>query len=222
MSAFNQDTDGASGARFEGALISAALMSNGVNYAKKAVVCFDEYSNVEVPLILRSCPRYYLDRDGEYDKLYAFLTSQVIVERPPLGAIIPLRGPHSRLSQINVSSFSDLCKLLLPLMKENGRIFHDFGPNSGKETPDETPRKVRFDLGLWYKKRDEIVTNNDEIAILIKTNFDLVPIEFRDLFSRVLSHVDAFKLHCEDLGIDYREHQFPIQVVDVVRRSTGE
>jgi nucleoside phosphorylase len=44
----------------------------------------------------------------------------------------------------NARTFSDLCKQLKPLFQENGRLFRDFGPNSGRQLPHEPPRIVRL------------------------------------------------------------------------------
>jgi hypothetical protein len=222
IAAFNQDAEKSSGARYEGALLSSLLASNGVNFSKIAIVCFEGHEDMEIPLIIRSCNRYHIDRAGEYEKLYALLTSQEVVERPPLGNVVPIRTMTAMAGVLPTRSFSDLCNILFPLFRENGRIFKDFGPNSGKERPGEPPRKVRFDLSIWERKRVEIVQNNNVIAANIKASLCLIPGHFSELFSRLLSHIDAFRLHVEDDRIDYRENQFPFEVLDVIRSAANK
>ncbi len=85
---FNQESNNASGARFEGAILSSILLRNGLSFRNIALACFDDRSDVEVPNVLFGCTRYYLHRRGEYQKLYAFLTGQTLVEKPELGKII--------------------------------------------------------------------------------------------------------------------------------------
>jgi SEFIR domain len=216
ISSFNQDDTNSSGARYEGAMLSALLSSNGVNFKKICIVCFDQYAQIDLPLILRGCPRYYIEREGYYDKLYAFLTSQSLVEKPPLGQIIPLRSSSFTGGLHKVESFSELCRALVPLVEDNSRIFLDFGPNSDREKPNEPDRTVRFDLSIWFNKRGTIVSNNEEIGRRISAGRTIIPDNYWPLFSKWLSHIDAFKLHVEDNHIEYASNRFPAEIIEII------
>jgi hypothetical protein len=41
---------------------------------KVAIVCFDDWPDLDIPPVLCACTRYYVDRPDEYLKLYTFLT----------------------------------------------------------------------------------------------------------------------------------------------------
>jgi hypothetical protein len=211
---FNQKNSSTSGARYEGAILSSLLFQRGVSFERIAVVCFDDWDDLEIPHILSGCTRYYVDRPGEYEKLYCFLTGQAVVQKPPLGQIIQL-PTGSSLPQKSATSFPSLCKSLWPLMEENRRIFEDFGPNSGSGGPEN--KSVRFDLSLWRHLRTQIGENNAEIARCLRLHYGSVPEEHKKLFDRWLSHIEAFAIHLNDEAIDYREHLFPREVIAVVR-----
>lgn len=111
------------------------------------------------------------------------------------------------------SRFAALCRATRPLMDENGRIFREFGPNSGAGGP---ARVVRQNVGVWKQMMPTIVENNARIRAIIKTNWDAIPQRYAELFGRWLNHIDAFEAHTEDPLADYRHHQFPAEVVNVV------
>jgi hypothetical protein len=104
-------------------------------------------------------------------------------------------------------------------MEDNRRIFQDFWPNSGADNSGSSAKAVRFDLSLWYGKRDTIVCNNNIISNHIRSNIDLIPEAHLHIFEKWLSHIDAFALHVHDDTIDYREHQFPKDVISIVREQ---
>lgn len=216
---FNQEHVTSSGARFETSMISSILLSRGVSFERIAIVLFDTWGNLVVPEVLYSCQRYYVDRVGEYEKLYAFVTGQELVTKPALGKFIklPARSPPERVP--HERSFAALCKLIWPLVDENGRIFRDFGPNSGAALSGEKARSVRFDLSLWRIRREQIGQNNDMIAAYLREYADVVPGIHSDVFSRWLSHIDAFRIHLQNELVDYREHQFPAEVVGIIKGS---
>ena len=103
-------------------------------------------------------------------------------------------------------------------MEDNKRIFTDFGPNSGLKFLNKD-KMVRHDLSLWYKERHKIAKNNELISSHIREFIDVIPDEVKHFFEGWLSHIDAFKHHLEDDNVDYREHQFPIAVVDILRSN---
>jgi len=186
---FNQEDDSASGARFEGAILSSKLLQSGVSFRNIALVCFDECSNVQIPDVLVGCTRYFVDRQGEYEKLYTFVTGQPLIEKPTLGKIV-IFPPHLLPSfGVDDNTFSSVCKVIWPYMEDNRRIFQDFGPNSGADNPGSSAKAVRFDLSLWYGKRDTIVCNNNIIANHIRSNIDLIPEAYLFTFEKWLSRI---------------------------------
>jgi hypothetical protein len=114
------------------------------------------------------------------------------------------------------SKFRQLCRAIQPLMNENGRIFREFGPNSGAEGP---ARIVRQNLGVWKQTMATIVRNNARIRDLILANRDAFPARYIPLFEAWVNHIDAFEAHERDPLADYRHHQFPVEVVDVINRN---
>lgn len=216
---FNQEVPSSSGARFEGSMISSLLSTTGVSFEKVAIVCFDRWPDLDIPLVLHGCTRYYVDRLGEYEKLYAFLTAQPLIERPPLGNMVALRR-GARLSRAGCDrTFCSLCKAIWPLMEENRRIFEDFGPNSGSAVSGLNEKIVRWDTSMWRLQRPTIGTNNAAIAGYIRSCVDIIPKEHAELFRKWLSHIEAFAHHLSDDSVDYREHQFPGEVFEVVREN---
>jgi hypothetical protein len=209
---YAQETGAGTGARFEGAILTSMLLKNGVSFEKFAVVLFDPDGARFIPDLMHACPRYNVSRPNEYDRLYGWLTNQNRVVPPPLGAVV-------ELSPLNLSAdkkFSLLCRDIKPLLDENARIFRDFGPNSGADA--EGP--VRWDLTAWHQLRvSKIAPNNVRIRDLIKTHPDAVPAEKRNLFDSLLSHIDAFEAHISDSKIDYRDHQFPKEIVAIINQT---
>jgi hypothetical protein len=184
---------------------------------KVAIVCFDDWPDLDIPPVLCACTRYYVDRPDEYLKLYTFLTGQTWVEKPPLGSRITLRPAPQWVPVRSEQSFGSLCEMLWPLIKENRRIFEDFGPNSGATCSGPEDKTVRYDMTLWKHRRKAIGANNEVIAEYLRSYANVVPDVHQPLFRKWLSHIDAFALHLADDNVDYREHQFPREVVDVVK-----
>lgn len=112
--------------------------------------------------------------------------------------------------------FRGLCAAIRPVMDENGRIFREFGPNSGAGGP---ARVVRQNVGVWRQIMPTVVENNARIRTLIKANWDSIPEPHAELFGRWLNHIDAFEAHAQDPLADYRHHQFPAEVVNVINRN---
>lgn len=111
------------------------------------------------------------------------------------------------------NQYPEMCRAIWPLMEDNRRIFRSFGPSSGA-----TAANVRFDQSLWVANRNKIVENNSKIGELIRSNFRNIPNKDGVSFERWLSHIDAFAAHVGDPNVDYREHQFPSEIVDLVSR----
>lgn len=114
-----------------------------------------------------------------------------------------------------IRSFKALRKAIQPLMDDNYRIFSQFGPNSGAKAKGD----VRFDLSVWKRARNRIGANNREIAQLIHGSLDLVSPQHRKTFREWLSHIDAFAAHLEDDRVDYRNHQFPAKIPDIIKHG---
>jgi hypothetical protein len=114
-------------------------------------------------------------------------------------------------------TFASLCRLIWPTMEENRRIFEDFGPNSGAKHMGREEKAVRYDLALWRRQRSMIGTNNDLIAKHLRSHSDIIPGAHAALFQKWLSHIDAFAQHLADDNMDYREYQFPRDVVAIVK-----
>ncbi len=102
-------------------------------------------------------------------------------------------------------------------MDENSRIFHEFGPNSGKG--DDDGRTVRYDVGIWKSRRLAVVANNNRIADLIRANSSIVPRRYASCFQKWLNHIDAFEAHADDPLLDYRSNQFPTEVSKIIHRN---
>lgn len=126
---FNQEVDNASGARFEGAILSSILLRNGLSFKNIALVCFSECADIKVPNVLFGCTRYYIDKQGEYEKLYAFLTSQALLEKPELGRVIvfPRNLPPS--FKIEDQTFEFYANLYGPIWKTTEGYFKILGLN---------------------------------------------------------------------------------------------
>lgn len=111
------------------------------------------------------------------------------------------------------SRFRNVCAKIKPLMDDNRRIFSQFGPNSGASN---SPKIVRFDLGIWYELRQNIITNNDEIRKILISNKPSIPSRYRDIFTRWLDHIDAFEAHIKNNSADYRNNRFPTDIVRII------
>lgn len=109
------------------------------------------------------------------------------------------------------SAFQTLCATLRPLVRDNARIFESFGPKSASNVDE-----VRHDLSLWSESRQMIVDNNASIKRIIKDGYGSIPKSHLLIFDRWLSHIDAFEAHSKNNLVDYRNHQFPKEVLKVI------
>jgi hypothetical protein len=114
------------------------------------------------------------------------------------------------------SRFHRLCAEIAPLMDENGRMFREFGPNSGRG--DGLPKAVRYNLSIWEQIIPKIALNNSTIKSLINSNFEAIPNRHRAMFREWVYHIDAFEAHSLDSAADYRNNQFPSGVVNIVHK----
>jgi hypothetical protein len=120
-----------------------------------------------------------------------------------------------KVDQARIRNFKTLRKAIRPLMEDNSRIFSEFGPNSGAHSKGS----VRFDVSVWKRARFTIGENNLEISRLIRDHQDLIPARHRKTFGNWLTHIDAFAAHLEDETVDYRNHQFPAAIPDIIRNG---
>lgn len=218
---FNQEHKSSSGSRFEGAIISSKLLSNGVSFEKIALVYFQRWVEIAPPDLLYGGTRYQVANEAGYLKLYAFLTGQNLNPKPTLGRVITLLTTD-KLASAQTFSFPELCKRLWPLIEDNRRIFQNFGPNShAAKTPVEE-REVRYDLSLWYELRPKIVTNNDAVLALLRLAGSAIPRIHKEIFEKWESHIEAFKAHVGNHSIDYRAHQFPLEILPIIEKTKDE
>lgn len=215
-----QEGPPSSGARFEGALLTTHLLLSGVSFAKIAVAVADRADATFIPDLLQTCQRYEFRSQDGYDALYRWLTEQPAVMPAPLGIVRKLPPisagdvAQAATRRADGGRFGLLCNAMRPLLEENGRIFRDFGPNSGSKDSD---RPLRMDFNVWKFQREKtIVPNNAHMRELVTKNYDHVPQEHRPIFDRLLSHFDAFEAHVRFGSVDYRDHQFPVEINEIV------
>lgn len=212
-----------SGARFEGAILTTMLMQSGVSYGRIAVACIDESSAQHIPRLLDGCERYNVYTERGYDDLYRWLTSQPAIVPAPVGQIRRL-PPRSDFSSFTPSEpgnsagrFALLCKAVEPIVQDNRRIFQAFGPNSGAGHD----QPLRMDMSIWHnQRRAKILPNNARIREVVMAHRSSIPEEYSHLFDRLISHIDAYEVHVNEGGVDYREHQFPVEIDDVLKKHS--
>ena len=123
------------------------------------------------------------------------------------------RNGEDKDNATKITTFVQLAQAIWELLSKNGRAFTSFGPNSGAESA----APVRWDLQLWEEAKKEIILpNNRKIQALIERHFNLVPNEYRAIFTEMSTHIYAFEKHCENPTLDYREHQFPEEFAQVI------
>lgn len=109
--------------------------------------------------------------------------------------------------------FVSMCQAILPILKDNEYIFKHTGPNSSADECGE----LRMDLSLWEKfKRDSIIPNNAKICQIITKNIHLVPYSYRTIFKELNIHIKSFEAHVNDSNVNYTEHQFPKEIINIV------
>jgi hypothetical protein len=222
------------GVLWESRLIKQHLYTAGSASRKFVPVLLVNGSDAHIPAPVRGATMYRVETPEGYEALLRLLTHQPLTPMPPLGERRELPARRRPLAETSaeercikqlqkrqgapggdqIATFQSLCKVLSLIFGENERIFTDFGPKSGANAD-----AVRWDLSIWQRlRREKIVPSNARLLELIIGNWDLIPGEHTEIFRKLLSHIDAFEAHINDPSVDYRDHQFPIQIVDIVRR----
>ncbi|HTE01774.1 MAG TPA: SMEK domain-containing protein [Mucilaginibacter sp.] len=117
-----------------------------------------------------------------------------------------------------IESFTQLCKIILPYLKDNERVFSAFGPNSGVNNQ----QPLRWDMTLWYKvRREQLLPNNSIISNLISEYKALIPKVHLKIFEDFLAHGYAFEKHCEDANFDYSQYLFPKEIIRIVNEESS-
>lgn len=111
-----------------------------------------------------------------------------------------------------IRSFPSLKRAVKRFAQDNKRIFRTFGPKSGA-TDDGLDQ---FDLAAWHRARLNIKNNNERILTLLQEHFDLIPTNDQQYFTKWINHIEAFSAHLEDAAVDYRHHQFPAEIDEIL------
>lgn len=132
------------------------------------------------------------------------------------GGLRFLRAPIARLFGLSKSgkirSFRGLKRTVKRFAQDNKRIFRTFGPKS-RATDDDLDQ---FDLAAWHRARLNIKDNNERILALLQEHFDLIPTNDQQSFTKWINHIEAFSAHLEDAAVDYRHHQFPSEIDEIL------
>jgi hypothetical protein len=222
------------GVLWESRLIKQHLYNAGAASRKFVPVLLVNGSDAHIPAPVGGATIYRVETPEGYEALLRLLTHQPLTPMPPLGRLreLParelrplaetsaeerkqLRKRQGASGEDRIATFQSLCKVLSLIFGENERIFKDFGPKSGANAD-----AVRWDLSIWRRlRREKIAPSNAQLRELIIRNWDLIPGEHTEIFRKLLSHIDAFEAHINEARVDYRDHQFPVQIVDIVGRS---
>jgi hypothetical protein len=224
------------GVLWEGRLIKQHLYNAGSVSSKFVPVLLAHGSEAHVPAPVAGATIYRVETLEGYEALLRLLTDQPLTAIPPLGPrkelsarqrpALPGKSAEQGWNEVvpgqqgapgaeQIATFQSLCRILSVIFRENERIFRDFGPKSGVNDD-----AVRWELSVWRLLRKErIVPLNTRARELIIANWDLIPNEHTEIFRNVLSHIDAFEAHVNDPSVDYRDHQFPAAIVEIVARS---
>ena len=126
---------------------------------------------------------------------------------------------YKKIEKIKYSSFSQLSKVIYPILKDNEYIFKTVGPNSGANNTEE----LRTDLTLWYKYRSEtILPNNQKIKEILEANQNLYSRKIKQSTNRMILHIDAFEEHTKNPQFDYSEFQFPLDFKELIEKECFE
>jgi hypothetical protein len=66
------------------------------------------------------------------------------------------------------------------------------------------------------------VPNNALIENLLTHNRQVIPPDYLPAVDAELAHIYAFRKHCEDRRLDYREYQFPNAFSQLIDDHAGE
>jgi len=104
------------GAKFEGKYITQILYSEEYN---KKVLPILFTNDCAIPLVLQPYTHYKLYEKGEFEKLYRYITGQLLIERPSLGGIISLNKDNEKLlTNITFGNDKELKKKLITMSDE--------------------------------------------------------------------------------------------------------
>lgn len=96
------------GAKFEGKYITQILYRDEYNEKVLPILFTDDES---IPLALQPYTHYKLHKNGEFEKLYRYITGQPFIKKPQLGSIISLdSNKEGMLSNIRFGNSNELKK----------------------------------------------------------------------------------------------------------------
>ncbi|EPB9414284.1 toll/interleukin-1 receptor domain-containing protein [Clostridium perfringens] len=107
------------GAKFEGKYIKQILYTTEYN-EKVLPILFKDTDNETIPMTLQPYTHYKLYKNGEFEKLYGYITGQSLVKKPKLGSIISLESNTSGMLGGIVFGNSDTGK-----KEENNLLIED-------------------------------------------------------------------------------------------------
>lgn len=124
---------------------------------------------------------------------------------------IRLCNSKSELSDA-FDSLAEAANEIRPIMDENRRMFMAFGPNSESGRVGD----ICHDFEVWKKlKSEQILPNNNKILSFLDRVISFKSDESA-IVSAMRSHIQAFKVHCDNPSFDYSKHQFPLEFSDLI------
>lgn len=187
------------------------------NYKRLVVLILtgrqEKYSQESIDKITRKTIEFKQGKDIiDLTTLYVLLNSLSLEKILAVEALLESQfsDKHQTGLTSEIKNFEELLQYLEPIFIENGKIFKEFGPNSGADVKEP----IRWDLTLWYKvRREKLLPNNSIIANTVKSNLKVIPDQKKDIFEKLLNHIYAFEKHCEDAEFDYSQYQFPKEIL---------
>lgn len=125
---------------------------------------------------------------------------------------MPLLRELGWLGPKRIRSFRSLKSRIRPLAKENRRLFETFGPRSSASSK----KPEQFDNATWQATRLNLASNNARILELLRQHLKFVPKRHKQAFEAWEAHILAFEAHINDPSVDYRHHQYPREIDDVL------
>jgi hypothetical protein len=123
------------------------------------------------------------------------------------------------VSENKFKSFGELCQEIVPILNDNKYIFETTGPNSNIENVEP----LRTDLTIWNKLKNEVIApNNLAIKKLIKSNENLIPNKYENVFKAMVLHIEAFNEHLRNPEFDYSNFQFPKEFSEIILAASFE
>ncbi len=126
------------------------------------------------------------------------------------------KGSENRVEKYK--TLKEAAVAIQPLIDDNRRIFINFGPNSSSGSFGV----IRQELNIWEEtKRSQIIPNNNKIFKILKHIVHLDDIEIK-IVEKMKSHIQAFKVHCDNPKEDYSKHQFPLEFSNLIFEYVSE